>query len=863
MKTSSSKEDQLQLLKNIRESWPEFFENGSTYSRTVVTNYNDAVFCAQKGDDESASYFTGLLLESINQAEGRIHSGVNSTIRGEMRRNDRIASKVDDIWERMNDSEKFGTPMGLLPSWVLEYELTHEETVELMSKQSSKRANETMGYEEDLVGDDSMNEEEETVPVAGMEASLWSNAASEMEREEASHVFETALIEAEPIWEFISMATSLSEYQGRKALVEDRLVALGGSRKKVEAQFDRQAVSLIPNYGPEKFDVLDYPIAEDTDGFWWIVEEFKYLDNPVRYEMVSGPFQSRLHAEHFNQSGEFLKGASKKAVIVADAVPGLRFEDEEGGDSTLLMVKPLGEYSFKIIYEHDEGGLRDAVLPGSFQLVEASRKASKKSKFARISSAPADQAEEMLKGATEEELRLMLAMAIAQSEEGDAQARQVEIWIRAEMRSRGLEHRSKKTAAEWKVNSTQPGGDSQRLVLGFEGADYHITVRPNNDSDGTWRWSVVKDGNPAVKGDVSSEAEAKSAAIAEYESRSGKTAYSKKADASGFSIPDPISFRAGVALRRLEDLGVNNPDSNLVHQIINEQNYLDIDGVVAEYRRRAKAQGREYSKKTSSQRYDIAKKVVETKTAGELPGGILLDLFTASALVQVYEALSPENQAKFDEIPLDKLVAFVFSHVSVKKKAAPGQYGGGEVPDDLVRAMNNRQWGGKGTVNKGKQRSRTDVDGGSYVLDGVTITGDYGESGTIYSYENGWAMEFGDGAVLFIERDGNGGYTLDSYGDKQSLDKYMGKKKTAGQIKVNGDPASTYPVLDRGGVAYSLWEHTGGGGFAQCNFCGASQERSLDDAVDFWMQNHAKSCPERDLGRTTMWAITGDPKWKD
>jgi hypothetical protein len=78
----------------------------------------------------------------------------------------------------------------------------------------------------------------------------------------------------------------------------------------------------------------------------------------------------------------------------------------------------------------------------------------------------------------------------------------------------------------------------------------------------------------------------------------------------------------------------------------------------------AKTAGR----RVSSQRYDIAKQVVESHTAGELPGGILLDSFTASALVQVYEALSSENQAKFDEIPLDKLVAFVMSHVSVKIK---------------------------------------------------------------------------------------------------------------------------------------------------------------------------------------------------
>lgn len=43
-------------------------------------------------------------------------------------------SKVDQVWERANDSERFGFKMALFPVWVQEYELTHAETVELMKR---------------------------------------------------------------------------------------------------------------------------------------------------------------------------------------------------------------------------------------------------------------------------------------------------------------------------------------------------------------------------------------------------------------------------------------------------------------------------------------------------------------------------------------------------------------------------------------------------------------------------------------------------------------------------------------------------------------------------------------------------------
>ncbi len=67
-----------------------------------------------------------------------------------------------------------------------------------------------------------------------------------------------------------------------------------------------------------------------------------------------------------------------------------------------------------------------------------------------------------------------------------------------------------------------------------------------------------------------------------------------------------------------------------------------------------------------SNRYQMAKRVVETKTFLPAPAfeGKILDLFTASALVAVYEALGPANQAKFDSVPLPTLLDFVWKKVS-------------------------------------------------------------------------------------------------------------------------------------------------------------------------------------------------------
>lgn len=64
-----------------------------------------------------------------------------------------------------------------------------------------------------------------------------------------------------------------------------------------------------------------------------------------------------------------------------------------------------------------------------------------------------------------------------------------------------------------------------------------------------------------------------------------------------------------------------------------------------------------------SQRYEIAKRVVANRAFGNLEGAVL-DLQSANAIVLVYEALSDTNKAKFDSIPLSRLIPFIWKAVS-------------------------------------------------------------------------------------------------------------------------------------------------------------------------------------------------------
>jgi hypothetical protein len=55
--------------------------------------------------------------------------------------------------------------------------------------------------------------------------------------------------------------------------------------------------------------------------------------------------------------------------------------------------------------------------------------------------------------------------------------------------------------------------------------------------------------------------------------------------------------------------------------------------------------------------------VKDAFTGNKKKGWFYFDAFTASAMKAVHDALSPENQAKFDTINLPTLVDFTWKHV--------------------------------------------------------------------------------------------------------------------------------------------------------------------------------------------------------
>ena len=65
-----------------------------------------------------------------------------------------------------------------------------------------------------------------------------------------------------------------------------------------------------------------------------------------------------------------------------------------------------------------------------------------------------------------------------------------------------------------------------------------------------------------------------------------------------------------------------------------------------------------------SARYAAARRITESRQAGRVEG-VLVDTFTASALVAVYEAMNETNRARFDSLPLERLAAFCLSKVSI------------------------------------------------------------------------------------------------------------------------------------------------------------------------------------------------------
>ncbi len=63
-------------------------------------------------------------------------------------------------------------------------------------------------------------------------------------------------------------------------------------------------------------------------------------------------------------------------------------------------------------------------------------------------------------------------------------------------------------------------------------------------------------------------------------------------------------------------------------------------------------------------RIEKLRRIVSQHQADKVDGR-MVDVQTANALVLVHDALSPENQAKFDKVPLPKLVDFAWKNVKI------------------------------------------------------------------------------------------------------------------------------------------------------------------------------------------------------
>lgn len=64
---------------------------------------------------------------------------------------------------------------------------------------------------------------------------------------------------------------------------------------------------------------------------------------------------------------------------------------------------------------------------------------------------------------------------------------------------------------------------------------------------------------------------------------------------------------------------------------------------------------------------DKVRNIVKSHTASRV-GGLYVDAFTAQMVIQVYDQLKPENQAKFAELPIRKMVARTFKILDKVKK---------------------------------------------------------------------------------------------------------------------------------------------------------------------------------------------------
>ena len=63
--------------------------------------------------------------------------------------------------------------------------------------------------------------------------------------------------------------------------------------------------------------------------------------------------------------------------------------------------------------------------------------------------------------------------------------------------------------------------------------------------------------------------------------------------------------------------------------------------------------------KRKEDKIDALRRIVAECQAGKVDG-TTVDLFSASAIVSVYDSLNPENQAKYIELPVAKMAQIAF-----------------------------------------------------------------------------------------------------------------------------------------------------------------------------------------------------------
>lgn len=59
------------------------------------------------------------------------------------------------------------------------------------------------------------------------------------------------------------------------------------------------------------------------------------------------------------------------------------------------------------------------------------------------------------------------------------------------------------------------------------------------------------------------------------------------------------------------------------------------------------------------------REIVRTKTAGKI-GGMTIDLFSASAAVQIYDGLNADNKRKMASLPIRKMMSIVVKMMGAK-----------------------------------------------------------------------------------------------------------------------------------------------------------------------------------------------------